>query len=219
MNSIHLALQPIKQRNNKECWSTCLAMVLEYYGTAVNLEELDAFAIKNSSGFSFMTEAARFAKSRGFRVDCLAYNLCFTSPQDLQLTPSELVEKLRAEQQTMEHGVGLESMIKTIEEGVHYLIKKPDLQDIYQYLRLGIPVIVTVNKAAYYDQQGGTGIGHDLVIIGCKANQFEIIDPGEGVIEFVQVSHVQFSMSQFVIEAAAYLLAIYSKKSEIVSSA
>jgi hypothetical protein len=76
-------------------------MVLEYYGTTVSSEEIYAFVIKDADGGSFLTELARFARSRGFGADCFAYNLHLTEPHDVALPPSVIADKLEEKQQQL----------------------------------------------------------------------------------------------------------------------
>jgi len=214
MKDLQISIKPIKQVNPNSCSIACLIMVLDYYGIEVSHKEILNFIIKATpEGGSFVSEIARFAKSKGFKVDCHAYNLYLTDPKDAELSKKKLLEKLEKELDDSErdkyYDLMLESTIKGIKEGVNYIIKKPNFRIIKSYLTRSIPLIVTVNYAALHDRQGDPFESHDIVLCGLEGETVYFVDPEHAKIESIDSSDLMFAFLQRkIISGSAYLLAV-----------
>lgn len=214
MKDLQISIKPIKQVNPNSCSIACLIMVLDYYGIEVSHKEILNFIIKATpGGSSFVSEIARFAKSKGFKVDCHAYNLYLTDPKDAHLSKKKLLEKLEKElndsRRDKYYDLMLESTIKGIKEGVNYIIKKPNFRIIKSYLTRSIPLIVTVNYAALHDRQGDPFESHDIVLCGLEGETVYFVDPEHAKVESIDSSDLMFAFLQRkVISGSAYLLAV-----------
>lgn len=214
MKNLQIPIKPIRQVNPDSCSIACLMMVLDYYGIKVSHEEIINFIIKATpEGGSFVTEIARFAKSKGFKADCYAYNLYLTDPKDIELPKEKLLEKLEKELNNSKrdeyYDLMLESTIKGIKEGVNYIIKKPNFSIIKSYLTKSIPLIVTVNYAALHNKQGNPFESHDVLLCGLTGNTVYFVDPEHAKIESINSSNLMFALLQRkIISSSAYLLAV-----------
>jgi len=192
-------------------------MLLSYYGVSVSYKEILQFIIKiPPDNTSFLMEMARFARSKGFSVDCFAYNLYLTDPKDNQLSKSDLLKKLKHELNSHSrdkfYDLMLESTIKGIKEGINYLIKKPDFEILKFYLTRKIPLSVRVNYTTLHDLQGDPFESHDIVLCGLAGKKVFYIDPEHGKDESINISDLMFAIFQSkIIAASAYLLAIKPK--------
>jgi hypothetical protein len=211
---MNMPIKPIKQETQKNCTSACLRMILNYYGCHATLSEINGFITKDSEGYSFETEMARFARHKGFQVDCFAYNLYLTDPKDSALTPSALLQKL--EQERMHpwfdswYELKLQSTLRSIREGVKYVIQRPDLRVMLSYLQKGVPLIVTVNPPALYSRQGFPYIGHDIVLSGYEdENVFHFVDPANGAKTNTPCDNLMFALlARGITALSGYMLAI-----------
>lgn len=214
MKGLQIPIKPIKQLDPNSCSIACMMMVLDYYGLKVSHKDIFDFIIKATpEGGSFVTEIARFAKSKGFKVDCYAYNLYLTDPKDSKLSKKELLRKLEKELKNSKrdkyYDLMLESTIKGIKERVDYIIKKPDFKTIKQYLTRSVPLIITVNYAALHDKQGDPFESHDIVLCGLDGNVVYFVDPEHAKIESIGSSDLMFAFLQRkIISGSAYLLAV-----------
>lgn len=214
MKNLQIFIKPIKQVNPDSCSIACLMMVLDYYGIRVSHEEIMNFIIKATpGGGSFVTEIARFTKSKGLKVDCHAYNLYLTDPKDIELPKKKLLKKLEKELKDSKrdkyYDLMLESTIKGIKEGVNYIIKKPNFSIMKSYLEKSIPLIVTVNYAALHNKQGDPFESHDILLCGLEGDTIYFIDPEHAKIESIDSSNLMFAFFQRkVISSSAYLLAV-----------
>ena len=214
MKGLQIPIKPIKQLDPNSCSIACMMMVLDYYGLKISHKDIFDFIIKATpEGGSFITEIARFAKSKGFKVDCYAYNLYLTDPKDVELSKKKLLEKLEKElndsKRDKYYDLMLESTIKGIKEGVNYIIKKPNFRIIKSYLTRSIPLIVTVNYAALHDEQGDPFESHDIVLCGLEGERVYFADPEHAKIESIDSSDLMFAFLQRkIISGSAYLLAV-----------
>lgn len=185
---------------------------MQYYGYTLSPQEIDAALLKDTEGGSFLTELARYARSRGLLADCFAFNLYLTDPSDAALSPHSLVKKLKAQQLKIKdqwYESMRESTILSISAGVKYIIQKPQLSTIALYLSQNIPLIVTVSYAALHNQQGDPFIGHDIVLTGFEQGTLYFIDPIHSREQGMPASDILFALlSRKVIAASAYMLAI-----------
>lgn len=185
---------------------------MQYYGFALSPQELDAALLKDTEGGSFLTELARYARSRGLLADCFAFNLYLTDPSDATLSPLLLVKKLRDQQLKLNdqwYQFMVTSTILSISAGVKYIIQKPQLSTITSYLSRSIPLIVTVSYAALHNHQGDPFIGHDILLTGFDQGYLYFIDPLHSREQGMPASDILFALlSRKVIAASAYMLAI-----------
>lgn len=204
---------PLKQSTKNDCALTSLQMILHYYGDHSSPEEINDFLLKDNEGGSFLTELGRFAKHKGFTVNCYAYNLYFTSPEDARLSPFALLMKLKTEQNKPYfdewHRELIESTILSVAQGVHYIIQKPHLEMIRDYLHRGIPLIATVTSAALYHRQADPFVGHDIVLTGIENDTISFIDPDDGQEHQTTQKNFMFALlSRKIIAASACVLAL-----------
>ncbi len=203
----------IKQQTPMGCFIASLRMVLQCWGLKVTDEEIDQVVLKDEKGGSYLTELAWFARTKGFQVDCFAYNLSLLDPQDGVLSSDILIAKLqkRYEEYKSEwHKTLCASTIRCLKAGVHYIIKKPSLEDMKSYLQKSIPLIVTVNFTALYNKKGDPFAGHDIVVTGIENNTVNYIDPLYGEEKTSDVENFIFALMQRrIVEASAYMIAVY----------
>jgi hypothetical protein len=189
-------------------------MILNYYGCHATISEIDGFITKDSEGYSFETEMARFARCKGFEAVCFAYNLYFTDPKDVTLTSSALLHKLEQERMLpwfdSWYELKLQSALCSIGEGVKYVIQRPDLRVMLSYLRKGVPLIVTVNPPALYSRQGLPHIGHDIVLSGYEDEKvFHFVDPANGAKASTSCDNLMFALlARGITALSGYMLAI-----------
>lgn len=217
MKRISIQIKPLKQLSPMACSITCLRMLLSYYGVSVSHKEILRFIVKiPPDNASFLMEMARFARSKGFNVDCYVYNLYLTDPKDSQLSKNDLLKKLKHEfdshNRDKYYDLMLELTIKGIKEGVNYIIKKPNFEIIKSSLVQKIPLSVMVNYAALHDLQGDPFESHDIVLCGLSGQKVFYIDPEHAKRESISVSDLMFAILESkVISASAYLIAIKSE--------
>ena len=172
--------------------------------------------IKTLDGSSYNTEIARFAKTKGFDVDCYAYNLYITDPKDTHLSAKKLTKKLKDQMTNSwfdkEQTLLVETTLKAIKDGVNYIIKKPSLKIITSYLKQKIPLIVSVNYSALHNSQGIISEGHDIVLTGLTKNKIVFIDPEHAKEETISPEDLMFAIiSRRAISTSAHLIAIKRK--------
>ncbi len=216
---MNIPITPIRQGIRADCFSICLKMILDYYQIPVETDELDKFFIKESTSFSltgFLTDGALFARRKNLAVDCIGYSLYFTNQKDSSLAWHELLKKLEDRQPEItdsSFSQMLESIIRSIKYGARYLIQKPNLNTIYNYLDKGIPLIALVNSSFLRDEvEGDLYKTHAVVIKGRQDGKLYIIDPIKGEEELVDETQMLLAiMSTKWIVHPAYLIAIDNK--------
>lgn len=206
-------IKPLQQLEPRDCAITCLRMILEFYGTPFSSAQIYDFLLKTADGSSYNTEIARFAQAKGYQVDCWAYHLYITDPSDAQLPKKDLITKLKTQLThpwfDKELTLLVEATIQAIEDGVNYLIQKPDMATIQSYLRSGTPLIASVNYAALHQRQGNIFEGHDILLMGMAQNKIFYIDPENGQEETVLADDLIFAIaSRRSMATSSYLVAI-----------
>lgn len=209
---MHLAIDPLIQNRHDDCGITCLRMVLAYYGEQTSSDEIERFIQTAEDGTTYLTELARYACSRNYNVECLAYNLFLTDPRARTGSPPELLRRLRCAGKNLPdewfRGM-LTSTIHAVQGGVRYTVVKPCLSMIMGALHHGIPPIVTVSEAALYERQGDPFVSHDVLVIGFEAKKVIFIDPAMGQRDSVEWPQFYFALlSRKITSASAYMLLI-----------
>lgn len=216
-----IPIQAIQQGGRGDCFGICLRMVLEYFGKVIAEETLDHFFIKKGTTFSIVpniTDGAMFAKRMGFEVDCYAYNLYITDPQiDATLPAKRLIAKLESKQAMLSELRAadiLESTIRCLQAGCNYIIDKPTIGCIDEYLSQNIPVILIVNHSALRDMPGEDLYKtHAIVLTGKQNDKIYFIDPQNAIQESISVERLMFALLQAkIIANSAYMLAIHPKR-------
>ncbi len=206
---------PLKQ-GETDCTLTCIMMLLAYYGFTLSRDEVARSLQANKQGHIQMVEVSRFFCSLGFDVDCLSYNLFYFGPHYAKLNPSETIKALRDERERTDDiwfQERIETTIKAIEEGVHYLFQRPSKQLITSYLHKGIPLLVAVNPCALRNEQGNIYVGHDIVLTGCEEDIVYYIDPLEGIEKTMSFDDLMFSiLARKVIETSGFMVAMKKNK-------
>jgi hypothetical protein len=213
---MQMHIRPIRQEFSTNCTSACLRMVLSYYNHPATRYLVEKDLLTDSDGTTFETELARYARLQGFEVDCYAYNLYLTAPSDRQLTKKQLLTKLNKE---LEHPwlkswqkPKLTSIIRCLEAGVNYIIQRPRLAIMTEYLQQSIPLIITVNPVALYDRQGDPERAHEIVPSGVEHRHFYYVDPETASVKKIAKDHLFFAMlARKFLMYSAYLVAIKPK--------
>lgn len=192
-------------------------MILQYYGMGISRDTLDQYLLKESTTHSlstFPTDGALFARQQGLLVDIFAYNLCYTDPtHDSRLTPDALVAKLERQQRALQDAYFaplIESTIRCLQAGCRYALEKPNIQRIQTYLTARIPLLVSLNAAALYEEpMEALFTAHAVVLTGLVDGRIYFLDPNDGVERSTSPDQLLFAMLQSkVIATSAYMLAI-----------
>lgn len=211
---IKINVKPLVQETSNDCSITCMRMILNYYNISVSQKQIYSFIVKaTKDGGSFSSEMARFAKSKKINVDLCAYNIYLTDPSDKNLSKKKLLAKLENQLKNSTrdkyYDLMLISTIKAIKKKVNYIIKKPSIQDIKNYITSGIPVSVRINYATLVNKQGDPFDSHDVVVAGINNDKVYIIDPADGSCKWFKNDDLMFAINQSkVISASAYLVAV-----------
>jgi len=207
-------VKPLIQETSNDCSISCMRMILNYYNIDVSQKQIYSFIVKATpDGGSFLSEIARFAKSKKLNVDLCAYNIYLTNPSDKDLSKKKLLEKLDRQLKNSNrdkyYDLMLISTIKAIKENVNYIIKKPSIQAISDYVTNRIPVSVRINYATLVNKQGDPFDSHDVVVAGVNDDKVYIIDPADGSSKWFKNDDLMFAINQSkVISASAYLVAV-----------
>lgn len=211
-----IPIRPIRQ-GKESCGTTCLRMVLSYYGMERSADELEpAMLMEEYRGGrgTVLAELGRCTQGLGLRAACYAYNLQLISPRST-FSGAELLRQLEARRPEFEGTPGaitLESTIHCLREGVRYAVVKPSRQLLTSYLGRGSPLIIAVNRAALRNAQGDPWVGHDIVLTGYQGDAFSFIDPHWGRQETVAFDDLLFAMlAKKVITQSAYMVVIKPK--------
>jgi uncharacterized protein YvpB len=207
---------PIKQQTPMGCFIASLQIVLNFWNENISYQEIDKALLKDDKGGSYLTELAWLGKTKGYQVDCYAYNLSLLDPKDSTLSETELLIKLEdryKEYKSEWHKTLCASTIRCVKAGVNYIMKKPSLDDMKSYLNKSIPLIVTVNFTALYNKKGDPFAGHDVILIGIEKKKVYYIDPYFGEEKATDLDNFMFALMQRrIVEASAYMIAIYKNK-------
>lgn len=214
--AMSIPIRPIRQEK-ESCATTCLRMVLSYYGMERSAEELERVMLMEEyqgGRGTVLAELGRCAQGLGLRAACYTYNLQLISPR-ATFTGTELLRRLEARRPEFEGtpgGITLESTIRCLRVGVRYTVVKPSRRLLASYLGRGIPLIITVNRAALRNAQGDPWAGHDIVLTGYQGDAFSFIDPQEGRQETMAFDDLFFAMlAKKVITQSAYMVVIKPK--------
>ena len=215
-------------------------MILGYYGHHIDQQEALAAVPKGSDKGPLLTDLAHFAQKVGLKVDCLAYNLYLTAPEDAALSMGDLVRTLQIERRVIKDDSYLrmiDSILGCIGAGANYLIARPSTQTITSYLERGIPLILSVSHAAWYNTQGDPYEAHAVVLSGIEGDNIHFIDPGYSPQPRLAVEDLRFldpgqaregsvslddlrfaMLSRKTTDAAAYLLAVKPGEPTLVTA-
>jgi hypothetical protein len=217
---VRIPIIPIQQSPGKsECLISCLKMVLSVYCTYMDDDAIRCFFVKSATTFSIrpsLTDCALFLAKLGFAVDFFGYDLYRTDPlRDSTLSKEKLLDKLQAKQlmsSELDRADHLESLIRCLESGCNYVMEKPSLQTIREYLAKNIPLIVNVSDCALYDLPGDPYTPHAIVLTGIRDNSLYVIDPNRGIEECIDWPKIWFAILQCkIIALPAYMIAIYNR--------
>ncbi len=210
---IEIPITPIKQVDPNECSIVCLKMIMSFYGVNLSSQDIYSSILRDLSGGSFNTEIARFAKNKGFKVDCFSYHLGLFDPKDTKLSKNELIKKLIGQKNhpwfSSEYYLVTDSIINALKNGVDYKIHIPSADIINKYLLNKTPLIVSVNYAALHNKQGDITATHDIVLNGIDKDNILFIDPEHAKQEKIDINQLMFAIySRRAISTSAYLIAI-----------
>ncbi|MDP3956841.1 MAG: C39 family peptidase, partial [bacterium] len=90
-------------------------------------------------------------------------------------------------------------------------VKKPDTNDILEYLKINVPVIVAIRSSLLYDEKL-TESGHFIVIRKYRNGVFYYNDPTDGKTHTIKEEVLRFIWFNNVIDSSAYFLAIWPKQ-------
>jgi len=209
----YISIKPIKQIDPMECSIACLRMVLDYYGVSIQTKEIYDSIVRDLSGGSFNTEIARFAKMKGFKVECFSYHLGLFDPSDVSLSKEDLIKKLNTQMKnpwfSKEWSLLTNSIIQALKNGVDYIIKIPSRDIILTYLKNKVPLIASVSYAALHNKQGDIFEGHDVVLNGFDKESVLFVDPEYAKEEKIDFDQLMFAIaSRRAVSTSAYLVAI-----------
>lgn len=88
------------------------------------------------------------------------------------------------------------------------VIKKPKKDDILNFIKKGIPVIVAVRYSILYNKHT-LQLGHFIVITAFESGVFCFNDPRDGKEHKIAEDDFLFAWHNNILDSSAYLLAIY----------
>ena len=208
-----LRVAPIRQDGPTTCTIACLRMIGRYFGREVDPSAAAATLFTDAAGCSFNTDLARVARRLGLEAECHGYNLYLNEPADGALAPDALLAKMRATQASLAdpwYRPMLDSIVAALEEGVRYIVRRPDWGAIADYLRRGVPVIAVANYAALHGVRGDPFSGHDVLVTGFEGRKVFLIDPLHGAETCVDRDLLMFAIaSRSAIGTSEYLAAAF----------
>ncbi len=177
-----LGIPIYKQSKINSCGPTALRMVLAYYGIEKNEMELVKIAKTIKKGTRLL-DLGIIATKLGFDVNAYSFML------------KKSTKKLN------------NSKRRLIELGANYKFKQPSMEDVIEFLKLKIPVILSVNSAILF-KNNKTEAGHFIVVTGYDDEKFYYNDPWDGKRKVISKKELLFSWYNNVIKSSGYLLAI-----------
>ena len=183
---IKLEVPLYKQKSNDmACGFICLEMVLDFYGKILSYEEIVRLAKLDPFVGSWHAQMASVALDLGFKAELINYNLSNIYDADMaNLRGEKLIERLRKQKRKIDkiYYSEIKYDIDMIRKGGKLILKIPKKKDLINWLKKGIPPILSIKIGPAYgsvpsEKRRRTLDQHAIVVYGYDGKNFLIHDP------------------------------------------
>lgn len=212
-----LELEILRQPDDETCGPTCLHAVYRYFGDEVPLDEVIAQVPRLRRGGTLAVNLANHALRRGYRALILTYNLSMFDPSWFEGRPTDLHERLLAQQRAkgdprIDEATG--AYLEFLELGGELSMEDLTPGLLRRWLAEGTPILTGLSATFLYrspreigevqlveDDVRGVPTGHFVVLSGWDGEQREVrvADPLEDNPRFAE--HIYWSPVERVINA------------------
>ena len=169
-----------QKRKDKACGFICLQMVLDYYGKKLSYDEIIKLVKTN-----LFAQTALVALDLGFKTEIINYNLSKIYDADIaDLKGTKLIERLKKQKRKIDKQIYPEINydIEMIEKGGKLTLKIPKKEELINWLKKGIPPILSVKMGPFYGEvpsktRRKTLDQHAIVVYGYDGKNFLVHDP------------------------------------------
>jgi hypothetical protein len=186
-----LCLKMLPQPDDTTCGPTCLQAVYNFYGDAVELDDVLTQIPRLPTGGTLTSVLARHALRRGYRATIHTYNLQVFDPTWFKLTPEQIAKKLKARsrfKRATKQRIATRHYLKFLEEGGRFLFEDLTTGLIRRYIEdRGQPILTGLSATYLYqtpreyganadfDDLRGDPSGHFVVLCGYKPDTREVL--------------------------------------------
>ncbi len=220
---LKLRVKGFKQETDMSCGAAGLCSILHYFGKNMDEEEIliSSGGICNSEGYYGMLSirAAVMLHKMGFKIHLRTYNMEILKPEWANIKSSALIKRLEtlnkklAKEKRKANITVVNSMICLLKNKQDLKIKFPEKDDIIQFLKRNLPVLISVRARIFYgDSSMPEESGHYLVVIGYDGKNFIVLDPYDGCERTIDESLLLFTWCNNALDSTDFLLAIEPKK-------
>ena len=182
---IKLSVPIFKQkRKDHACGFICLQMVLAYYGKKLTYDEIIKCAKIDSYVGCWHAQMACTALDLGFKTELINYNLSNIYDTDIiDLKGNRLIERLKKQKRKIDKKFHPEIKydIEMIKKGGRLKLKIPEKGDLINWLKRGIPPILSIKIGPVYGEVPTENRRrmldqHAIVVYGYDGKNFLIHD-------------------------------------------
>ncbi len=184
MMKLNVPLHKQKKKDNA-CGFICLQMVLDYYGKKLTYNEIIKLARLDPNVGCWWAQMASVAIDLGLKADLINYNLSNIYDADIaKLRGKNLIERLKRQKGKIDkmYWPEIKYDAEMIRKGGKLTLKIPKKEELIDWLRKGIPPILSIKIGPAY---GGVPPKarrkildqHGVVVYGYDGKDFLIHDP------------------------------------------
>jgi len=204
-----------QKKNDMLCGFVCLQMVVNYYGKNLSYNDIVKLANIDSYVGTWFAQTACVALDLGFKTELITYNLSNIYDADISKFRGEkLIKRLRRQKRKIDklYHPEIEYDIEMIKKGGKLTLKIPTKEDLVNWLKKGIPPIISIKIGPAYGEAPSkkrrkTLDQHAIVIYGYDGKNFLIRDPSPSKYALKKLSEKLLIYSWY--RAKAYTLLIY----------
>ena len=178
---------PIHKQKRKDmaCGFICLQMVLGYYNKKLTYNEIIKLAKLDPKVGCWWAQMGCVALDLGFKAELINYNLSNIYDADIaKLKGKKLIERLKRQKRKIDkmYYPEIKYDIDMIRKGGKLILKIPKKKDLINWLKKGIPPILSIKIGPAYGgvpskKRRKTLDQHGVVVYGCDGKNFLIRDP------------------------------------------
>ena len=177
-----------QKRKDRACGFICLQMVLDYYNKKLTYNEIIKLAKLDPKVGCWWAQMACAALDLGFKTELVTYNLSNIYDADIaKLKGEKLIERLKRQKRKIDkmYHPEIKYDINMIKKGGKLALKIPKEEDLINWLKKGIPAILSVKVGPAYGgvsskKRRKTFDQHGIVVYGYDGKNFLIHDPHPG---------------------------------------